>query len=149
MLEFDLLAGEVPTRTAVVARPNFPTGFRQALLDNDVTADDVDLVGGLRARVVALNGEDFSEYERIEVRACPIGSPGGCNDIAFIMFSQSDLFLRRDQTVNLNPSLVNFRDLFLGNDNVRIEVTFRSGTVTSRNIPARLEWAINAVGDLD
>ena len=116
--------------------------------DAAVSADDIDLVGGLRARVVSLTGEDFSEIERIEIRACTVGTPRGCNQ-QDIMFSVDDLFRRRQQTINLNPSLVNFKTLFVGNDNVRIELVFRSGITTSRIIEARLEWTAVAFGNLE
>ena len=149
VIEFNLLAGEISARTTVISRPNFPNAFPDALRDANIPVGDVDLIGGLRARVVALNGDDFGEYERIEIRACPRGSSGGCNNISSIVFSQEDLFRRRDQTVNLSPSLVNFRELLLGSDLYRFELTFRSGTVTSRNISGRLEWSLMAVGDLD
>jgi len=118
------------------------------MMEANVTTDDIDLVGGLRARVVSLTGEDFSEIERIELRACPVGSPGGCNQ-QDIMFSVDDLFRRRQQTVNLNPSLVNFKTLFAGSDNVRVELVFRSGITTSRIIQARLEWTAVAFGNLE
>ncbi|MCX8212162.1 MAG: hypothetical protein ACJATN_001181 [Neolewinella sp.] len=65
------------------------------------------------------------------------------------MFSQSDLFRRRQQSVDLSPQLLNFKDLFLGNDNVRIELVFRPGSTTSRTIEARLEWAGVAFGNVE
>jgi hypothetical protein len=148
VIEFVVPSGQPSFQTLVIAQPTLPTAFVDAMRDAAVTADDIDLVGGLRARVVSLTGEDFSEIERIELRACPIGSSGGCNQ-QDIMFSVDDLFRRRQQTVNLNPSLVNFKNLFVGNDNVRIELVFRSGITTSRIIEARLEWAAVAFGNLD
>lgn len=148
MVEFVVPSGQPSFQTLVIAQPSLPTAFVDAMRDADVSADDIDLVGGLRARVVSLTGEDFSEIERIELRACPIGSPGGCNQ-QDIMFSVDDLFRRRQQTINLNPSLVNFKNLFVGNDNVRVELVFRSGITTSRTIEARLEWVAVAFGNLE
>lgn len=149
VIEFVVPPGTTNIQTSVIARPNLPTGFVQALADNDVRPDEVDLVGGFRARVVSVNAEDFAEIERIEIRVCPVGSSGGCQDLASILFSQSDLFGRRQQAVDLSPSLVNFRDLFLGSDRFRMELTFRAGRTTSRAIEGRLEWMVMAVGDLE
>jgi hypothetical protein len=148
VVEFVVPAGQPSFQTLVIAQSSIPTSFVDAMMEANVTTDDIDLVGGLRARVVSLTGEDFSEIERIELRACPVGSPGGCNQ-QDIMFSVDDLFRRRQQTVNLNPSLVNFKTLFAGNDNVRVELVFRSGITTSRIIQARLEWTAVAFGNLE
>jgi hypothetical protein len=120
----------------------------EAMRTAGVTPDEIDVYGGFRARVTSLTGEDFSEIERIELRACPVGSTNGC-DQRDIMFSQSDLFRRRQQTIDLSPGLVNFKDLFLGNDNVRIELVFFPGITTSRTIEARLEWAGVAFGNVE
>jgi hypothetical protein len=148
VVEFIVPSGQPSFQTLVIAQPTIPTSFVDAMMEANVTTDDIDLVGGLRARVVSLTGEDFSEIERIELRACPVGSPGGCSQ-RDIMFSVDDLFRRRQQTVNLNPSLVNFKTLFAGSDNVRIELVFRSGITTSRTVEARLEWTAVAFGNLD
>lgn len=147
MIDIPIRAGE--TSTFFVARDRMPTGFFEALRDNDVTGDDVDLVGGFRARLVALNGEDFSQIERVDLRACPVGTPNGCTDITFNLFSITDNFNRRQQTLNLNPSPVNLRNLFVGSDEFRFEIVVFPGQTTSFPIEARLEWEIQAVGDLD
>ncbi|WP_020571169.1 hypothetical protein [Neolewinella persica] len=141
-------AGQPNFQSFVNAQEIVPTSIAEALLEANVTADDVDIYGGFRARVVSLTGEDFSEIERIELRACPVGTPGGC-DRSFLMFSQGDLFRRRDQTINLSPGLLNFKELFFGNDFVRIELVFFPGITTSRNIEARLEWSAIAFGNVD
>jgi len=144
--EFGMPAGEPGFRTFVVARPSIATGAGDLLRNAGVAADDVEVFGGLRARVVSLTGEDFSEIERIELRACPVGTPLGC-DRATIVFSQSDLFRRRQQSIDLSPGLLNFKELFLGNDNIRIELVLQPGATTTRNIEARLEWAMAAFGE--
>lgn len=146
--EIAILSGQSSIQTIVVPQNSVPTGLVDAMRDANVTADDIDVFGGLRARVVSVSGEDFSEVERIEIRACPVGTPGGCDQFS-LMFSVDDLFGRRQQTINLNPSPVNFKTLFLSNDNVRIELVFRFGITTSRNIEARLEWAGAAFGNVD
>lgn len=146
--EIAILSGQSSIQTIVVPQNSVPTGLVDAMRDANVTADDIDVFGGLRARVVSVSGEDFSEVERIEIRACPVGTPGGCDQFS-LMFSVDDLFGRRQQTINLNPSPVNFKTLFLGNDNVRIELVFRFGITTSRNIEARLEWAGAAFGNVE
>ena len=148
VMEFTLPAGQTSFRSAV-SGGTLPTRFQEALTDNNVDPAEVDLVGGLRARVVSLTGDDFREIERIEVRACPVGSAGGCIDISTLLFSQADLFNRRQQTVDLSPSLVNHRELFLGNEAFRMELIFVAGNVTSRALEGRLEWSVMAVGDLD
>lgn len=145
-IEFGMPAGEPAFRTFVVARPVLPTGLLEALRNSQTSADDVEVFGGLRARVVSLTGEDFGEIERIELRACPVGTPLGC-DRATIVFSQDDLFRRRQQSIDLSPGLLNFKNLFLGNDNVRIELVLQPGATTTRNIEARLEWAMAAFGE--
>ncbi len=116
--------------------------------DAAVGADEIDLVGGFRARVVSLTNEDFSEIERIEIRVCPVGTAGGCTQ-RDILFSQDDLFRRRQQTVDLSPSLINFKNLFVGSDNMRVELVFFAGITTSRNLEARLEWSVGAFGNLE
>lgn len=145
--EFAIPAGQPVFQTIVVPQNSVPTGLVNAIREAGVTAEDIDVFGGLRARVASLSGEDFSEVERIELRACPVGTPGGCSQLD-IMFSVDDLFRRRQQTINLNPSPVNFRTLFLGNDNIRIELVFRFGITSSRNLEGRLEWAAAAFGNV-
>ncbi|MBB4078975.1 hypothetical protein GGR28_001592 [Lewinella aquimaris] len=146
VLEFTVPAGQSSFRTFVVARPEFATGFNQALADNGVDVDDIDLVGGVRARITSISGEDFREIERIELRVCP-ASESDCTFID-LMFSISDLGGRRQQVVNLNPGEKNFRSLFLTEENVRMELVFFPLEVTTRNIDARLEWTIGAIGGL-
>jgi hypothetical protein len=147
VVEFAIASGQPPFQTLVIAQPSIPTAFVDAMMEAAISADDIDLVGGFRARVVSLTGEDFSEIERIEIRACAVGTPRGCQ--TGTLFSIDDLFRRRQQTVNLNPSPGNFRDLFVGNDNVRIELIFSPGITTSRTIEARLEWTVGAFGNLE
>lgn len=147
-MDFTVPAGVPSFQTFVISQNRVPTGLMEAMRIAGVTPDEIDVYGGLRARVVSLNNEDFGEIERIELRACPVSSPLGC-DQATIMFSQSDLFRRRQQAVDLSPQLLNFKDLFLGNDDVRIELVFRPGITTSRVIEARLEWAGVAFGNVE
>ncbi|TXF88771.1 hypothetical protein FUA23_13040 [Neolewinella aurantiaca] len=148
VVNFVIPAGVPSFQTFVISQNSVPTGLVEAMRVANVTADDIDVYGGLRARVVSLSGEDFSEIERIELRACPVGTAFGC-DQASIVFSQSDLYRRRQQSVDLSPQLLNFKNLFLGNDNVRIELVFQPGITTSQTIEARLEWAGAAFGNVD
>lgn len=127
---------------------NVPTGIMQAMRDNNVTANDIDLIGGFAARLTSLSGEDFGQYSRMEIRVCPVGQSGGCNQ-SDIVFSKPDLFRRRDQIIQFDPSLLNARELFLSEDVVRVELSFVVGELTSQNIETRLEWSMQAVGDLD
>jgi len=140
-------AGQPSFRTFVAARPIIPTAAIEALNDAQLSPDDVEILGGLRARVVSLTGEDFSEIERIELRACPVGSTLGCQSLTSLVFSQGDLFRRRQQSIALSPGVLNFKTLFLGNDNIRLELVFQPGITTSRTIEARLEWAMAAFGE--
>lgn len=146
--DFAVPAGRPNFQTLVISQDRLTTGFVEEMMRTSTATEDIDAVGGLRARVVSLNGEDFSEIERIELRACPVGQANGCSQFD-LLFSVDDLFRRRQQTVNLNPGLRNFRELFLGNEQVRVELVLSPGITTSRNIEARLEWAIQAVGNLD
>ncbi len=140
-------AGQSGFSAFVAARPSIPTGLTNALRDAQLTADDVAVFGGLRARIVSLTGEDFSEIERIELRACTVGTPGGCQPLTFPVFTQDDLFRRRQQSIDLNPSPVNLKTLFLGNENIRLELILQPGTTTTRTIEARFEWAMAAFGE--
>jgi len=142
-------AGQPVRSSFVNAQNSIPTGLMEAMRLASVSPDEIDVYGGFRARVTSLTGEDFGEIERIELRACPVGSANGCSRTTDIMFSQSDLFRRRQQTIDLSPGLVNFKDLFLGNDNVRIELIFFPGITTSRTIEARLEWSGVAFGNIE
>lgn len=146
--EFVVLGGQTSVVSSVVAQNSVQTSFFTAISDAGVRAEDIDLVGGYRARVVSLTNDDFGEMERIEIRVCPVGTPGGCSQ-RDILFSQDDLFRRRQQTVDLSPSLINFRELFVGSDNMRVELVFFAGITTSRNLEARLEWSVAAFGNLE
>lgn len=149
IVEFDIPAGRPSFQSIVVPQNSIPTGLLDAMQQANVSADEIDVFGGLRARVVSLTGEDFSDIDRIELRACPVGTTNGCSSTLDIMFSQDDLFRRRQQTVDLSPGLINFRELFLGSDNVRIELIFFPGTTTSRALEGRLEWAGAAFGNVE
>lgn len=147
VIDFIIPAGIIGTNVA--ARPSLPTGFFDALRDNNVDAEAVDLVGGFRARIVSLDGQDFSQIDRIDLRACPVGQPNGCTDITFNLFSIPDNCRRNQAVLNLSPSLVNLRDLFVGSDDFRFEIVTVPCQTTSFPIEARLEWEVQAVGDLD
>lgn len=148
VVEFGLLGGAVPAETQVISQDAIRTSFEQAMTNAGLTAEDVAFVGGLRARVVAINAEDFSEMERITLRACPVGTQNGCFDPRTQLFTVEDLFRRRQQAVDLNPTPINFKTFFLDNPQIRLELTFQSGQTTSRNIEARLEWTLAAFGAL-
>lgn len=145
--EFAIPAGQTRFATFVASQPFVSTQFQEAIARAGVTAEDIDQVGGLRARVVSLTGDDFREFERVELRVCPVGRPTGCDPLD-IMFSVDDLFERRLLTVDLNPGLLNFRELFLG-DQMRVEVVFTAASVSTVSLQARLEWSVQAVGNLD
>ena len=145
--EFAIPAGQAQFRSFVVALPQVETDFTGTLARNNLDAADVDLVGGLRARVVSLTGDDWGEFERVELRVCPVGQENGCDQFD-LMFSVDDLFRRRQLTVNLNPGLRNHSDLFM-DDQVRVELIFTAGNFTSAAMQGRLEWSVQAVGNLD
>ena len=146
VVEFTIPAGLPGFQTFVVAQPRMATNFQDRLAASGFTADDVDLVGGIRARVISLSGEDFREIERAELRVCSADAA----DCTFIdlMFSVDELGGRRQQVINLNPGQRNFRNLFLDNADVRMELVLTPFDVTSVNIDARLEWTVGAVGGL-
>ena len=146
-VDFDIRAGQPSFRTFVIAQPGVTTGFNQALADRGLSADDVDIVSGVRARIVSLSGEDFREIERIELRVCP-ASATDCTYID-LLFSIDDLGGRRQQVVNLNPGERNFRNLFLQEEAVRVEIVVTPFNVTTQNIDARLEWTLGALGGLE
>lgn len=145
-----VLSGVVFPFFGTVSLDPLPTGFDQALMDNNVSANDIDLIGGFRARVTTLDGSDFSEINRIEIRACPRGQTGGCDQLQNV-FTWDEAGGGRRQSLDLNPSLINFRELFLGNENFRFEINFYPfpGESISQPIEYRLEWSVQAVGDLD
>ncbi len=144
-IEFIVPAGQVAPQLFVISQASMVTRFLSTLDASAFTADDVDQVGGIRARIVSLSGEDFREIRRVELRVCPTSEPQ-CS-IADIMFSV-DHDGRRQQVINLNPGLRNFRTLYLDQEAVRMEVVFHPLGVTSQNIETRLEWTIGAVGGL-
>ncbi|MEM9261008.1 MAG: hypothetical protein AAGA62_15300 [Bacteroidota bacterium] len=146
--EFNIPAGQPNFSTFVIAQPQVLTNFVDEISQANVTVADIDNVSGLRARVTSLSGEDFGEIERIELRVCTVGQSGGCDQFN-LLFSVDDLFRRRQQTVNLNPGLRNFRELFVSSDLVRVELVITPGITTSQNIQARLEWSVQAVGNLE
>ena len=147
VVEFTIPAGLPGFQTYVIAQPRMATNFQDQLVASGYTADDVDLVGGIRARIVSLSGEDFREIERAELRVCSADA----SDCTFIdlMFSVDDLGGRRQQVIDLNPGQRNFRNLFLDNEEVRMELVLTAFDVTSVNIDARLEWTVGALGNLD
>ncbi len=146
-IEFVIPAGQPSFRTFVIAQQGVATGFLEAVADNGFRPDDVDIVGGVRARIVSLSGEDFREIERIELRACP-ASESDCTYID-LLFSIDDLGGRRQQVVNLNPGERNLRNLFLEEEEVRVELVVTPFDITTQNIDARLEWTIGAIGGLE
>ena len=145
-ITFVIPAGQASFQTFVIAQPELPTQFLATLIDREVDEAEVDAVSGLRARISSLSGEDFREIERMELRVC--GSDEvGCTQID-IMFSVSDLTGRRQTSVNLNPGLRNFRELYLSQEVVRMELVIFPSNVTSQTIECRLDWSIRAVGGL-
>ncbi|NJC27379.1 hypothetical protein [Neolewinella antarctica] len=145
--DFVIPAGQQSNSTIVAPQASLPTRFAEEIARANVTADDIDLIGGFRARVVSLTGDNFNEIRRIELRACPLGQRTGC-DPAQLIFTVDDLVNRNLRTVNLNPSLVNARETFLG-EQMRVEVVLFPVNVTTISFDARLEWSVQAVGDLD
>ncbi|WP_116107136.1 hypothetical protein [Lewinella sp. IMCC34191] len=146
VVEFTIPAGLPGFQTFVVAQPRMTTNFQDRLDASGFSAEDVDLVGGLRARIVSLSGEDFREIERAELRVCSVNE----TDCTFIdlLFSVDDLGGRRQQVIDLNPGQKNFRNVFLGAEEVRMELVLTPFNVTSQNIQARLEWTVAAFGNL-
>ena len=147
VLNFPIPAGQVAFRSYTVQQNNLPTQFARAMADAGVDADDVDLVGGLRARVVSQTGDDFGEFDRIELRVCAVDQTV-CEPGLSLLFSVDDLFRRRQLTVNLNPGLRNFRELFL-NERMNVELVFFANNVTTVALDARLEWSVQAIGNLE
>lgn len=145
---FVVPAGIVSPFFHVAAIDPLPTGFSQALMDNNVAIEDIDLVGGFRARITTLDGSDFSDIGRIELRACPQGQSLGCDQLQNV-FTWTEAGGGRRQTLDLNPTPINFRELFLGNEEFRFEIAFRPFQSTTQSIELRLEWSVQAVGDLD
>ncbi|MGB3800876.1 MAG: hypothetical protein WA952_13760, partial [Lewinella sp.] len=142
VVEFTIPAGLPGFQTFVIAQPRMETEFQDRLDDSGFTAEDVDQVGGLRARIVSLSGEDFREIERAELRICSVDE----TDCTFIdlLFSVDDLGGRRQQVIDLNPGQKNFRNVFLGAEEVRMELVLTPFNVTSQNVQARLEWTVGA-----
>ncbi|OAV42987.1 hypothetical protein [Lewinella sp. 4G2] len=147
VIEFPIPAGQSRIQQFVVADPSVATRFQEEMQRAGVTADDIDLVGGLRARVTSLTGDDFSEFERMELRVCPVGQSGGCDQFD-LLFSVDDLFRRRQVRVDLNPGLRNLKDIFLG-ERMRVELILVAGDFSSVALDARLEWSVQAVGNLE
>ena len=142
-VEFVMPAGWQASRTFVQPLPRLRTNFERERAAANVSVDDIDFVGGFRARLLSLNGEDFSQLERAELRFCPVGQPGGCERLEF-MFSTGDLFGRRLTVIDLSPQLKNFRDLFLTEEEVRMEIVLDPGRTTDRTLNVRLEYTIAA-----
>ena len=140
-------AGRPAFATLVVADPSIETGILRAIQESETDIEAVDEISGRFARLVSVSGEDFRELERLELRLCPVGQNLGCDQFD-LLFSVDDLFGRRQQVVNLNPGLKNFRNLLLGNEQVRFELVITPGQTTTRSIEARLEWAVAGVGGL-
>lgn len=145
-VDFVIPAGQASFQTFVVAQASLITNLLPTLNDRGVAVSDVDAVGGLRARISSVSGEDFREIERMELRVCNTEARG-CTQFD-IMFSVSDLTGRRQLVVNLNPGLRNFRPLYLENEAVRVELIIFPSNVTTQTIEARLEWGVQAVGGL-
>ena len=129
----------------VLGIDRFPARFLNEMRDAGVTADEIDAVYGSRARLTSLTGEDFRQIEGLEIRACPVGSPGGCDPLSRV-FSMRDLYGRRQATIDINPAPPNLRDLFLTDELIRVEFIVIPGETTNRTIEARLEWSVGAFG---
>ncbi len=140
---FGIPAGFSSIQSFVQPIPMLRTNFERERAAANVDVNEIDFVGGFRARLVSVNGEDFSQFERAELRFCPVGQVNGCERLEF-MFSTGDLFGRRLTVIDLSPQLKNFRDLFLMNEEVRAEIVLFPGRTTNRTIEARLEYTIAA-----
>ena len=140
-------AGSPAFATLVVADPSIETGIMRAIQESETDIEAIDEISGRFARLVSVSGEDFREIERLELRLCPVDQNLGCDQFD-LLFSVSDLFGRRQQVVNLNPGLKNFRELLLSSERVRFELVITPGQTTTRTIEARLEWAVAGVGGL-
>lgn len=145
-VDFVLPAGNLARQSFVAAVPRLTTNFEQERAASNTSVDDIDIVQGFRARIVSISGEDFRQYERAELRFCPVGQDGGCGRFDF-MFSTEDLYLRRQTVIDLSPQLKNFRDLFLRDEEVRLEIVLIPGETTSQTIEARLEYTVGAFGE--
>lgn len=141
-INFTLTPGQPSFEARVLSRANHPTRFTSTLQSSNVSLDQVDEISGLFARITSLSGEDFSELRSIDLRVCPVDQ-SACTDFD-VLFSVNDLFRRRDISVNLNPGLRNFIDVFQ-EDVVRMEWVFVSGQSTTQSIDCRLEWSVRGV----
>lgn len=142
-VEFTLPPGQPPFQTFVVAQPNMLSGYEDALTGNNVSMDQVDEVSGLFARITSLSGEDFGQLRSVDLRVCPLGQPTGCTEFD-LLFSVDDLFRRREQVINLNPGLRNFKELY-EEGRFRMEIVFVAGETTNQSIDCRLEWSVRGV----
>lgn len=142
-IDFTLSPGQPSFQSLVVARPAINTRLAATLQSSNVSLEQLDEISGLFARVVSLSGEDFGEFRSIDLRLCPVGQTGGCTEFD-LLFSVDDLFRRRDNVINLNPGLRNFRDLY-DSEQVRLEIVFLAGQTTTQSIDCRLEWSIRGV----
>lgn len=142
-------AGVVAPNTWVIGVEPIATGFTQAMADNGVTTDDIDLVGGFRARVTSLDGTDFSDISRIELRACPRGQQFGCDPLQSL-FSWSEFGgTTRRQALDLNPTNINAREIFLSRENIRLELVVTPFASTQVPLNIRVDWSVQAVGNLE
>jgi len=142
-LDFTLPPGQPPFQAFVLAQSNMTSRFEDALNNNNISADEVDEVSGLFARITSLSGEDFGQLEGVDLRLCPVGQTNGCSEFD-ILFSIDNLYRRREVVINLNPGLRNFKELF-ESDRFDMELVFFSGETTNQSIDCRLEWSVRGV----
>ena len=99
--------------------------------------------------LTSLMGDDFRDIERLYLRIRDRGRQFSCHQILHIAFSQADLFNRRQQVINISPSLRNFWELFLGNERFRAELVVFPGTTVRWTRERWLVWRLRAVEDLE
>lgn len=140
-LDFSILAGQTPFISDVVQVSNIPSLYPSFIAASGQDPMDVNRVLPRFARLISLDGIEFSSLSSVSVRVCP-NDQLDCT-IADEVFFIDDLYRRRLSTINIDPGLADVKDI-LSSNLYKLEVVFNYAEITPVAIDCRLEYGFQA-----
>lgn len=141
-IQFQLPAGLAFPNSWVLQQIPVDSRYAEFLDNTNTSPDEVTAVGGAMARLIALDGNDFSGLSSVALRFCAVSEPA-CTEADEVFFL-GDLFGRRQTTLRLNPGLRNIESLVASGE-FQMELIVTPAVSTQTNISCRLEYSLEAV----
>ena len=141
-IQFQLPAGLAFPNSWVLQQVPVNSRFAEMLDQTNTSSGEVTAVGGAFARLIAVDGNDFSNLSSVAIRMCAVGETA-CTE-ADEVFYLDDLFGRRQTTLRLNPGLRNIKPL-IESGNFMMELIVTPAVSTQANITCRLEYSLEVV----